>query len=121
MGGGQGSGARARGQGGTSLGEQLLEEALLLGLAALGSLLPRALLVAGGGALVQVRVAAHQVDRALDVGKHLHLLHLQVGSVGGVGGSLVSRGCYICANTGSRVKSQLRFWLFVKSDNLLYW
>lgn len=78
--GGWGSGG-VRGQRVTSLGEQLLEEALLLGLAALGALLPGALLVAGGGGLVQVRVAAHQVHRALDVGKHLHLLHLVEGGV----------------------------------------
>lgn len=62
-----------------SLGEQLLEEALLLGLVVLGALLSGALL--GGrsadGALVQVRVAAHQVHCTLDVRKHLDLLHLQ--------------------------------------------
>lgn len=75
-------GSGVRGQRGTSLGEQLLEEALLLGLAALSALLPGALLVAGGGGLVQVRFAAHQVHRALDVGKHLHLLHLGGGVAG---------------------------------------
>lgn len=62
-----------------SLREQLLEEALLLGLVVLGALRSGALL--GGrssdGALVQVRVAANQVHCALDVCEHLNLLHLQ--------------------------------------------
>lgn len=64
---------------GRSLGEQLLEEALLLSLAALGTLRPRALLggpATQGPLLTQVGVAADQVHRALDVRKHLHLLHL---------------------------------------------
>lgn len=63
-----------------SLGEQLLEEALLLGGAVLGALGSGALLGrrAADGALVQIRVTAHQVDGTLDVGKHLHLLHLLV-------------------------------------------
>lgn len=69
-----------------SLGEQLLEEALLLGLVVLGALRPGALLGGRGGgggsggadgALVQVGVAAYQVHCALDVRKHLNLLHLQ--------------------------------------------
>lgn len=63
-----------------SLGEQLLEEALLLGLVVLGALGYGALL--GGstsnGALVQVGVTANQVHCALDVCKHLNLLHLLV-------------------------------------------
>lgn len=61
-----------------SLGEQLLEEALLLALVVLGTLWAGALL--GGrcsnGALVQIRVAANQVHCALDVREHLNLLHL---------------------------------------------
>lgn len=63
---------------GSSLGEQLLEEALLLGLVVLGALRSGALL--GGrssdGALVQVGVTANQVHCALDVREHLNLLHL---------------------------------------------
>lgn len=63
-----------------SLCEQLLEEALLLGLVVLGALRSGALL--GGRsanrALVQVRVTAHKVHCALDVRKHLNLLHLLV-------------------------------------------
>lgn len=62
-----------------SLGEQLLEEALLLGLVVLGALRPRALLGGRGadGALVQVGVTADKVHCALDVREHLDLLHLQ--------------------------------------------
>lgn len=62
-----------------SLGEQLLEEALLLGLVVLGALWSRALLggCSSDGALVQVRVAANQVHSALDVREHLNLLHLE--------------------------------------------
>lgn len=62
-----------------SLGEQLLEEALLLGLVVLGALRSGALLGGRGadGALIQVGVAANQVHCALDVRKHLNLLHLQ--------------------------------------------
>lgn len=62
-----------------SLGEQLLEEALLLGLIVLGALRSGALL--GGRrsdrALVQVGITANQVHCALDVRKHLNLLYLQ--------------------------------------------
>jgi len=62
-----------------SLSEELLEEALLLGLVVLGALRSRALLGGRGpdGALVQVRVTANEVHRALDVRKHLNLLHLR--------------------------------------------
>lgn len=70
---------RAEGASGLSLGQQLLEEALLLGLVVLGALRSGALL--GGrssdGALVQVGVTANQVHCALDVREHLNLLHLQ--------------------------------------------
>lgn len=61
-----------------SLGEQLLEEALLLGLVVLGALRHGTLLGGGrpDGALVQVGVTADEVHCALDVGKHLNLLHL---------------------------------------------
>lgn len=64
---------------GLSLGEQLLEEALLLGLVVLGALWPGALLGGRGsdGALVQVGVTADQVHCTLDVREHLNLLHLQ--------------------------------------------
>lgn len=64
---------------GLSLGEQLLEEALLLGLVVLGDLRSGALLggVSADGALVQVGVTANQVHCALDVREHLNLLHLQ--------------------------------------------
>lgn len=62
-----------------SLSEQLLEEALLLGLVVLGALGSGALL--GGrssdGALVQVGITANKVHCALDVRKYLDLLHLQ--------------------------------------------
>lgn len=70
---------RAEGGWGSSLGEQLLEEALLLGLVVLGALRSRALLGGRGpdGALVQVGVTANQVHCALDVREHLNLLHLQ--------------------------------------------
>lgn len=63
---------------GVSLGEQLLEEALLLGLVVLGALRPGALLGGPGanGALVQVGVTANKVHCALDVRKHLNLLNL---------------------------------------------
>lgn len=62
-----------------SLGEQLLEEALLLGLIVLWALWSGALLrgCSSNGALVQVGVAANQVHCALDVCKDLNLLHLQ--------------------------------------------
>lgn len=62
-----------------SLSEQLLEEALLLGLAILGTLCSRSLLggCSSDGALVQVRVAPDQVHRALYIRKYLNLLHLQ--------------------------------------------
>lgn len=61
-----------------SLGEQLLEEALLLGLAVRGALRSGALLrrSASDGSLVQVGVAADQVHCALDICKDLNLLHL---------------------------------------------
>lgn len=64
---------------GLSLGEQLLEEALLLGLVVLGDLWSGPLLGGPGsdGALVQVGVAADKVHRALDVRKYLNLLNLQ--------------------------------------------
>lgn len=64
-----------------SLGEQLLEKALLLRLVVLRALRSRGLLRgrSPAGALVHVRVAPHQVDCALDICKHLHLLHLQTG------------------------------------------
>lgn len=62
-----------------SLGEQLLEEALLLGLVVLGALRSGALLGGRGsdGALVQVGVAANHVHCALHVREHLNLLHLR--------------------------------------------
>lgn len=62
--------------GGASLGEQLLEKALLLGLVVLGALRAGRLLRGRGsaGALADVRVAPDQVHRALDICKHLHLL-----------------------------------------------
>lgn len=64
---------------GLSLCEQLLEEALLLGLVVLGALGDWALLgcPTSNGALVQVGVTANQVHCALDVCKHLNLLHLK--------------------------------------------
>ncbi len=71
---------RRRAEGaGSSLGEQLLEEALLLGLVVLGALRSGALLGSrrSDGALVQVGVTANQVHCALDVREHLNLLHLQ--------------------------------------------
>lgn len=68
---------------GGSLGQELLEEALLLRLGRGGP--ARALLGPYGPRLVQVGVAAHQVDRALDVGKHLNLLYLRNGEREGLG------------------------------------
>lgn len=67
------------GDGGVSLGQQLLEEALLLGLVVLGALRHGALLgrCRSNRTLVQVGLTADQVHRALDVGKHLNLLHLR--------------------------------------------
>lgn len=65
-----------------SLSEELLEEALLLGLGGLRALGNGALLgsCSPHRGLVQVGVAADEVHRALDVGKHLDLLHLQTQS-----------------------------------------
>lgn len=62
-----------------SLSEQLLEEALLLGLVVLGGLLSGALLRgrSSDGALVQVGITANKVHCALDIRKHLDLLHLR--------------------------------------------
>lgn len=62
-----------------SLSEQLLEEALLLGLVVLGALGSGALLggCSSDGALVQVGITANKVHCALDVRKYLDLLHLQ--------------------------------------------
>lgn len=59
-----------------SLSEQLLEKALLLGLAVLRALYSRRLLRgrSSDGALVDVRVGPDQVHCALDICKHLHLL-----------------------------------------------
>lgn len=61
-----------RGRG--SLSEELLEEALLLGLVVEGARRCGALL---RGRLVGVGVTADEVHRALDVCEHLNLLHLQ--------------------------------------------
>lgn len=59
-----------------SLGEQLLEKTLLLGLVVLRALCSRGLLRgrSSDGALADVRVAPDQVHCALDICKHLHLL-----------------------------------------------
>lgn len=62
---------------GGSLSQELLEKALLLRLGRGGS--ARAFLGPHRPRLVQVGVAAHQVYRALDVGKHLNLLYLRKG------------------------------------------
>lgn len=59
---------------GGSLGQELLEEALLLRLGCGGP--ARAFLGPDGPRLVKVGVTAHQVYRALDISKHLNLLYL---------------------------------------------
>lgn len=66
--------------GGMSLSEQLLEETLLLGLVVLGARRSGGLLRGCGPdrALVNVRVTPDQVHCALDICKHLHLLHLSM-------------------------------------------
>lgn len=58
-----------------SLGQELLEEALLLGLGTGGP--SRALLGPDGPWLVKVGVTAHQVYCALDISEHLNLLYLK--------------------------------------------
>ncbi len=63
---------------GGSLGQELLEEALLLRLGCGGP--ARALLGPDGPRLVKVGVTAHQVYRALDISEHLNLLYLRNGN-----------------------------------------
>lgn len=63
---------------GSSLGQELLEEALLLRLGCGGP--ARALLGPDGPRLVKVGVTAHQVYRALDISEHLNLLYLRNGN-----------------------------------------
>lgn len=62
---------------GGSLGQELLEETLLLRLDCGGP--ARALLGPDGPRLVKVGVTAHQVYRALDISEHLNLLYLRNG------------------------------------------